>query len=132
MPDHRPDLRLPRAKRLLQADAFRQVFARPARSSDGFFNVAARRRCESCDPHDVPARLGLAVSRKALPRAVDRNRVKRIVRETFRQMHFCGGLDVVVVGRAGLRDADNAAVRRSISDHFAALRRRLCRQSAVH
>lgn len=31
------------------------------------------------------ARLGIIASKKTLPRAVDRNRVKRIIREAFRQ-----------------------------------------------
>jgi ribonuclease P protein component len=36
------------------------------------------------DPSESTARLGLVVGKKLLKRAVDRNRVKRIVREQFR------------------------------------------------
>lgn len=48
-----------------------------------------------------PARLGIIVSSKVLGRAVDRNRAKRMVRETFRAVH--GALppaDVVVQVRS--------------------------------
>lgn len=37
----------------------------------------------SC-PNNTAARLGIVVSRKAVPRAVTRNRIKRFVRESFR------------------------------------------------
>jgi ribonuclease P protein component len=46
------------------------------------------------------SRLGIALTRKLLPRAVDRNRVKRIVREAFRRHAAkAAGLDVVVALR---------------------------------
>ena len=46
------------------------------------------------------SRLGIALTRRLLPRAVDRNRVKRIVREAFRR-HAAkdAGLDVVIAFR---------------------------------
>ena len=58
------------------------------------------------------ARLGLAVSRKVSKRAVARNRIKRIVRESFR-LHRAGlpALDVLVIARPIAADAENAALR---------------------
>jgi ribonuclease P protein component len=46
------------------------------------------------------ARLGIVASKKMLPRATDRNRVKRIIRETFRHhsIKACK-LDLVVLVR---------------------------------
>jgi ribonuclease P protein component len=45
-------------------------------------------------------RLGLAISRKVARRAVDRNRIKRMVRESFRHRQSdLGALDIVVLGR---------------------------------
>lgn len=44
------------------------------------------------------ARLGIVVAKKNVRLAVARNRLKRIVRETFRQQQEClQGLDIVVV-----------------------------------
>ena len=46
------------------------------------------------------ARLGLAVSRKVSKRAVERNRIKRIIRESFRkQRETLPPIDVLVVAR---------------------------------
>jgi ribonuclease P protein component len=43
------------------------------------------------------ARLGLSIAKKQIPRAVDRNRIKRIIRESFRlkQAEF-NNLDIIV------------------------------------
>lgn len=43
------------------------------------------------------ARVGIIAGKRVAPRAVDRNRVKRLVREMFRSMrHRLDGVDVVV------------------------------------
>jgi ribonuclease P protein component len=48
-------------------------------------------------------RLGLVISRKAARTAVARNRIKRLVRESFRHtQQQLGGLDIVVIGRPGI------------------------------
>ena len=47
-----------------------------------------------------PNRLGLVVGKKAEPKAVNRNRIKRLVRETFRQTDLgAQGLDLVFLAR---------------------------------
>ncbi|MGH8191357.1 MAG: ribonuclease P protein component [Rhodanobacteraceae bacterium] len=58
------------------------------------------------------ARLGLAVSRKVSKRAVARNRIKRIARESFRlQRAGLPALDVLVVARPSAVEADNSSLR---------------------
>ncbi|MBS0381266.1 MAG: ribonuclease P protein component [Proteobacteria bacterium] len=58
------------------------------------------------------ARLGLAVSRKVSKRAVHRNRIKRIVRESFR-LHRARlpAVDVLVIARPSAATAEAAALR---------------------
>lgn len=55
------------------------------------------------------ARLGLAISARAVPRATDRNRLKRQARESFRR-HRAGlpALDIVVLARSGAGAAPRA------------------------
>jgi ribonuclease P protein component len=80
------------------------VFRRNCRHSDRYFTVLAHR-----DPGS-PGRLGLAVSKKQARRAVDRNRLKRLIREAFRRRHpVLAGFDLVVMVR-------HTAVSRSNAD----------------
>lgn len=59
----------------------------------------------------TPARLGLAISAKAVPRAVDRNRIKRLAREGFRNMrHRLGPFDIVILARNGAAKASRREV----------------------
>ena len=55
----------------------------------------------SNDRYHLAPRLGLAVSRKVDTRAVERNRIKRNLREQFRQLRaeLAGGAYVVVARR---------------------------------
>lgn len=112
--------------RLLSAADFERVFQRAERSSSKSLTVLARpsgrRR----------ARLGLAVARKQIRKAVERNRVKRLIRESFRHHQaLLEGLDVVVVVRAPLAAKSADGVRRCLDNHWQQLRRR-CRQADPH
>ena len=71
---------------------------------------------------EVPARLGLAVSRKVDPHAVGRNRIKRALREVFRhhRLELAPG-DYVVVARPSAREA----TREQLERHFLEVLRRL-------
>jgi ribonuclease P protein component len=54
------------------------------------------------------ARLGLAVSRKVSKRAVERNRIKRVVRESFRaRREGLPPLDILVIARSSAAAAPN-------------------------
>lgn len=102
--------RFPRSLRLTKADEFRRAFRQGRRVSDSLFTVVAVRNGSGC------ARLGLAVSRKAARRAVDRNRIKRVVRDAFRRGQVrLSGFDVVVLARPAARSETNAALRLSLT-----------------
>ncbi|WP_139557251.1 ribonuclease P protein component [Methylotetracoccus oryzae] len=103
----------PKSKRLLTKGDYRFVFAEPLRVCDAHLTVLARSNGTSA------ARLGLAISKKSLRRAVDRNRVKRILREAFRERHaVLPGLDVIVMARNGCAEASSAALRTSFNRHW--------------
>lgn len=53
------------------------------------------------------ARLGLALSKKAVSKAHDRNRLKRILRETFR-IKALPSVDVVVLARSKVADVEHS------------------------
>ncbi|MDI9243788.1 ribonuclease P protein component [Marinobacter sp. CHS3-4] len=70
------------------------------------------------------ARIGLVFSKKNLKLAVQRNRVKRRVRETFRHQTDFPALDIVVLGRRGLADIDNAVLNELLDELWSRLRRK--------
>lgn len=111
---------LARSQRLREPAEFRRVFARPVKAGDAMVTVLARVNGRDC------GRIGLAVAKRHLKRAVDRNRFKRIVRESFRaHQHELAGVDVVVIARAAAVRADRRALRASIDRQWRILRRRL-------
>ena len=70
------------------------------------------------------ARLGLAVAKKRLKRAVDRNRIKRLIRESFRQQRDrLKGLDIVVLVKPGIEKADNRTLLDALRRHWRHLSR---------
>lgn len=92
---------------------FGRVFKKAGRSRDKMFTVLSR------ENGDGPARLGLAISKKHCRLAVGRNRLKRIVRESFRQhKEMLAGLDVVVMNQPAAQQADNRALFDSLSRHW--------------
>jgi ribonuclease P protein component len=99
--------------RLLDARAFARVFDKAARSRDALFTVLYR-------DNDIEiARLGLAISKKNCRKATDRNRIKRIIRESFRHHGArLAGLDVVVLNQPAATEAPNPALFESLERHW--------------
>jgi len=69
------------------------------------------------DHSDHEARLGLAIAKKQVSRAVDRNRIKRVVRESFRTLQLQEH-DFVVLARRDTVVATNAQLFLSLKHHW--------------
>jgi len=84
-----------RGSRLTERADFRYVFERPTVTSDRCFRILRRANDRG------HCRLGMAVSRKVCRKAVNRNRLKRVIRESFRAhqqaLSAHGGWDIVVL-----------------------------------
>jgi ribonuclease P protein component len=78
---------------LTEKHSFSNVFAKTAYAKKTrFFSVLATSGAAE------QARLGIIVAKKNVRLAVDRNKIKRVIRETFRlQQEALVGLDVVVI-----------------------------------
>ena len=75
--------------------------------------VLARRNSEGI------ARLGLAIAKKQVKRAVDRNRIKRVIRESFRkQGTSLQGYDFVVLARRDTSQHNNDKLTASLERHW--------------
>lgn len=98
----------PREKRLTTASSFQHVFRRGRKITlPDLYLIIGR--------NTLPySRIGLAISKKNIPTAVGRNRVKRIIRESFRQRNDFSGLDVVVVARKNLSVISKQQLRENL------------------
>lgn len=98
---------------MLDAASFGRVFKKARRSSDTLFTVLYRNNGRK------RGRLGLAISKKNCRLAVERNRLKRVARESFRQhQQELTGLDIVVLNRRDSHKADNKALFESLAEHW--------------
>ena len=94
---------LPKASRLLNAVAYGAVFEQTHfKVSCRYFLILARLS------RDTNTKLGLIVAKKHIPSAVQRNRVKRIIRTSFRTLGpFPHHLDLIVLARKGADEIHN-------------------------
>jgi len=99
--------------RLRQPAEFKRVFAKSERSTDQYFTILAR-------VNDLGhPRLGLAIAKKNVKRAVDRNRIKRSARESFRQQqHEITALDFIVMARKEAATATSKVLQVSLDEHW--------------
>ncbi|MCG6864218.1 MAG: ribonuclease P protein component [Thiogranum sp.] len=106
--------RYPRDHRLLGAAQYQRVFKQcEHKASDRLITVLAA--ANGLDH----ARLGMVVSIKAAGNAVKRNRVKRLIRESFRlQQGMLAGEDLVVLVRPGISIRSNQQINRTLDTHW--------------
>ena len=109
----------PPQKRLITPADYQRVFQNPVKSSDQYFTLLAiKNQLES-------SRLGLAIAKKNVKRAVDRNTIKRAARESFRlQQQQITALDIVVLARRDAATASAAVLRKSLEKHWLRLEKR--------
>ncbi|MCF6189085.1 MAG: ribonuclease P protein component [Cocleimonas sp.] len=106
--------------KLLTAENYKNVFAKAERFGNCSFTVLARGN--GLDH----ARLGLAISKKCAKRAVDRNRIKRHFRESFRiNQHKLPCVDIIAMCKPSAISLDNANMREQIDSQWRFMRKKV-------
>lgn len=104
---------LPRQLRLTRAIDFQQVFKNNFRRSDAWMTILV-----GASPGTQP-RLGFAIARKQVARAVQRNALKRLFRESFRRNRYrLPPRDMVIMVRREVLAAEPSAVRDALEQHW--------------
>lgn len=112
------DLAFPLSVRLRAAADYSAVFRQGRRRADNCFIVLARTN------QSDTARLGLAVARKAVRQAVQRNRMKRLIRTSFREIRSAlAPLDIVVLVKAQAPTYSNRVLYDHLTQLWQELRR---------
>ncbi|MDH5765666.1 MAG: ribonuclease P protein component [Gammaproteobacteria bacterium] len=111
--------------RLLKPAEYSRVFKEAIRSSDRLLTILA-----ASNDLGYP-RLGMAISRKSASRAVDRNRIKRLVRESFRlNQSKLPAADFVVMAKPITKTVDNQAIFDSLAQHWHRLAKQCAKSSS--
>jgi ribonuclease P protein component len=105
----RERLTFPAARRVRRKWEFDQLYARGKRLGNHHFGI-------TMTPNALGlARLGLAVASKPFGGSVPRNRIRRLIRESFRlRQHELPDVDLVVSARPRAKDASAAELRASL------------------
>ena len=102
-----------RAMRMNRPGDFSRVFRQATRTGGGGLTVLT---VENAVGHP---RLGLAIAKKHLKLASERNRLKRIIRESFRQQQaLLPNVDIVVLSRPGINLNDSARIWATLRRHW--------------
>ena len=104
------EFRFGKKRRLLGASDFQPVF------KNARFKVSCQHLLVLAVPGNlVCPRLGLVIAKKNISRAVDRNRVKRILRESFRHNQgLLPAVDIVILARSGIGSLGKHVIRSKI------------------
>ncbi len=99
----------PRNHRLITKAEFKNIF-------DKSHKVNQRYLLALFKPNQKPyARLGLVIGKKVANSAVARNRIKRVIRESFRlTQDKLSGLDIIVIGRHQCDTLNKMELRKGI------------------
>ena len=114
--------RLTKSQRLLTAGDYRNVFAHAEfRVSHPHCLILAQTRGIG---HHC-GRLGLIIAKRHVRLAVQRNRIKRVIRESFRQRQSSVAIDVIVLARKGLDQLDNQHLHTLLTQLWQKLQRKI-------
>lgn len=98
-----------RESRLLTPGQFQSVFSNPLRFGSSHITILIT-------PNSLKRnRLGLAIAKKRVKLAVQRNRIKRQIRESFRlNQHKLPEIDMVVMVKSGTDKLDNKEINQQL------------------
>ena len=100
--------RFDKTRRLLEKSDYDSVFNQAKKWVNSEFIVLYRNNSVG------HARLGLALSKKVIAKAHERNRIKRILREAFRTRQL-PAVDVVFLARHGVAKIQNSIITAKLS-----------------
>jgi ribonuclease P protein component len=108
--------RFPKDQRLLNAQQFKNVFDNVnCKQSGKYFTFL------STSNQQAKHRLGLIIAKKHIPLAVNRNKIKRAIRESFRQKlngeivnTQMTSFDVIVLAKSSVAQLDNAQLNEEL------------------
>lgn len=91
-----------KARRLLKKEDYDRVFQQAKKIASSDFTFLYR------ENQIGYARVGLALSKKVIAKAHDRNRIKRIIREAFRLKTDLPAVDIIVLAKPAIKHVSHS------------------------
>ncbi len=100
--------------RIVKPAQYKFLFNKPKRVINNHFIIIAKKNKENY------SRLGLVISKKSIKLSVQRNRIKRLVKEYFRTEITCGNhaIDFVVIAKKDINIKSNKQLLISLNRNF--------------
>ncbi len=99
-----------RESRLLTPKQYSNVFEQAIPAVSSHITILARKNNVS-NP-----RVGMTIPKKKVKLAVNRNRIKRCIRESFRQSaHRLPNVDIIVIAKHGINDLSNNDITQELN-----------------
>jgi len=106
--------------RLIKAEDYQYVFANAKRFGNHNFTLLVRKN------ELGHARLGLAIAKKNVKLAVDRNRIKRLIRESFRhEKADLPSIDIIAMCRRGAVELPSHEISAQLDTQWRYIRKKI-------
>jgi ribonuclease P protein component len=103
----------PKKNRLLIPSEYQRVFKQGRKQRGPLFTFVC------CANGGQQARLGVAIAKKHVRLAVGRNKIRRIIRETFRHHQtVLKGVDIVVITQKALHELSNTNLHKDLNQQW--------------
>lgn len=101
----------PKELKIRNSSEYKEIFGKSRKLSSDHFNILYV-------PNSLGyPRVGFVVAKKNVPGAVERNRVKRVLREVFRRnKSLFGSMDVVFIAKKGSETLDFSLAQKEIKE----------------
>lgn len=101
------------AFRLKNKQQFKKIFRNAKRLSSNYFTMFFK-----ANDLDHP-RLAIVITKRLVRDAVDRNRLKRVIKESFRlHQHMLSGYDVLIIASKGIKQLDNKGLTQCLKKQW--------------
>lgn len=98
-----------KSRRLLKKSDYDHVFSKAKKITLPEFVILYRNNNQD------HARLGMALSKKMIAKACDRNRIKRLIRESFRNNKQLPSIDIVLLAKVKFSTIENSTLTNVLS-----------------